>query len=128
MKLMQVWIVCCVLFFVTAELYQWLQDVTLPMPIFAIAGALLAVASNSQTWLQNRHSLQPAASPLHPAASAVVEPAASDLPPTAPASTANSAPLPRYYPGAQLPNLNPQPPDRSPSRCKNRNPNSDFRF
>jgi hypothetical protein len=45
-KSMQVWLVCLLLFFGAAELYQWVQSITLPMPVFMIAGALLAVASN----------------------------------------------------------------------------------
>lgn len=43
---MRVWVLSFVLFFSAAELYQWLQKITLPFPVFVIAGALLAIASN----------------------------------------------------------------------------------
>lgn len=46
MKSMQVWLLCVLLFFGAAEFYQWVQGFTLPMPVFVLAGALLAVASN----------------------------------------------------------------------------------
>lgn len=104
MKLIQVWIVCFVLFFAAAELYQWIQGMTLPMPVFVIAGALLAVASNARTLLQKQTVLPPLQQ------SAQIDPSqpvpdgwgtTEALPVTATAS-------PRYYPGVQLPNLTPQ--------------------
>lgn len=104
MKLMQVWIICFVLFFAAAELYQWLQGMTLPLPVFVIAGALLAVASNTQTLLRKQNSLQPV-----PSAPEIM------LPQPAPPAWSNTEALPapvaalrRYYPGVQLPNLTPQ--------------------
>lgn len=109
MKLLQVWLVCSVVFFVAAELYQWIQGVTLPMPIFAIAGTLLAVASNTQIWLQKRSPLQPA--PSHPpqSDSPLIEPTVSNWTETEP-SPLKAASSSRYYPGAQLPNLEAQSP------------------
>ncbi|WP_416666900.1 hypothetical protein [Egbenema bharatensis] len=47
MKSMQVWLVCFLLFLGAAEFYQWIQGISLPMPAFVFAGALLAVASNA---------------------------------------------------------------------------------
>lgn len=43
---MRVWLTSFVLLFGAAELYQWAQDLTLPMPIFILGGAFLAIASN----------------------------------------------------------------------------------
>ncbi|MEC4983180.1 MAG: hypothetical protein SAK42_03600 [Oscillatoria sp. PMC 1076.18] len=43
---MKVWIVSFFLLFGLAELYQWAKDVTLPLPVFVLAGAFLAIASN----------------------------------------------------------------------------------
>ncbi|HEY9660588.1 MAG TPA: hypothetical protein V6C65_19200 [Allocoleopsis sp.] len=44
---MQVWAVSFFVFFGTAELYQWLQGITLPLPVLVVAGAILAIASNA---------------------------------------------------------------------------------
>jgi hypothetical protein len=54
---MRVWITCFLLLFGTAELLQWMQELTLPMPIFILGGAFLAIASNYEK-LSNL--------PLHP--------------------------------------------------------------
>jgi hypothetical protein len=48
---MKVWLLSVALLFGVVELYQWMQDVTLPLPIYAIAGVLLAIASNYQKGL-----------------------------------------------------------------------------
>ncbi|NJR40047.1 MAG: hypothetical protein HC781_16030 [Leptolyngbyaceae cyanobacterium CSU_1_4] len=47
---MRVWGVCFVLFFGAAELYQWMQGLTLPLPFFIALGGLLAIASNADRW------------------------------------------------------------------------------
>jgi hypothetical protein len=47
---MRVWTVCFVVFFILTELYQWLEGVALPLPMFVGAGALLAIASNAGNW------------------------------------------------------------------------------
>lgn len=44
---MRVWAICFVLFFAVSELYQWLRDITLPFPVFVVAGGMLAVAANA---------------------------------------------------------------------------------
>lgn len=108
MKLMQVWIVCSVVFFVAAELYQWLQGITLPMPVFVVAGALLAVASNAQIFFQKQSPLQ-SLQPLPQADSTAVSATSvsTTLIPPETASSQSTAPPPRYYPGAQLPSLTP---------------------
>ena len=43
---MKVWITCFVLLFGAAEVLQWVQQVSLPLPIFILGGAFLAIASN----------------------------------------------------------------------------------
>lgn len=39
-------IVCFVLFFLLSQVFQWAQEITLPLPFFILGGALLAIASN----------------------------------------------------------------------------------
>jgi hypothetical protein len=43
---MRVWFVCFLLLFVLAELFDWVKDFTLPLPIYILGGAFLAVVSN----------------------------------------------------------------------------------
>lgn len=43
---MRVWIVCFILLFGSAELLEWLQQFSLPLPIFVLGGVFLAIASN----------------------------------------------------------------------------------
>lgn len=43
---MKVWIVSFVVLFGLAELYQWVKGFSLPLPIYILAGAALAIASN----------------------------------------------------------------------------------
>jgi hypothetical protein len=43
---MRVWITCFVLVFGMAEFYQWVRHFTIPLPVFILAGAILAIASN----------------------------------------------------------------------------------
>ncbi len=43
---MRVWITCFVLLFGAAELLDWLQTFAMPLPIFVLGGAFLAIASN----------------------------------------------------------------------------------
>ncbi len=44
---MKVWLSCFLILFAIAELYQWAQHVTLPLPFYILCGAVLAVASNT---------------------------------------------------------------------------------
>lgn len=48
---MKFWFVCLLIVFGVAELYQWFQGLTLPMPFYGAAGLLLAFLSNSNQWL-----------------------------------------------------------------------------
>ncbi|MEX0270934.1 hypothetical protein AB3R30_17465 [Leptolyngbyaceae cyanobacterium UHCC 1019] len=43
---MQLWLTSFVLLFGAVEFWQWVQQVSLPMPFFVLGGALLAIASN----------------------------------------------------------------------------------
>ena len=43
---MRVWITSVLVLFGMVELYQWMKHFTLPLPVFILAGALLAIASN----------------------------------------------------------------------------------
>ncbi|MBE9008014.1 hypothetical protein IQ259_23875 [Fortiea sp. LEGE XX443] len=43
---MRVWLACFVVLFALAELFDWLKEFTLPLPIYILGGAFLAVASN----------------------------------------------------------------------------------
>jgi hypothetical protein len=43
---MRVWLACFVVLFALAELFDWLQEFSLPLPIYILGGAFLAVASN----------------------------------------------------------------------------------
>ncbi|MGK7873309.1 MAG: hypothetical protein AB4426_08340 [Xenococcaceae cyanobacterium] len=43
---MRVWIVSFGVLFGLAELYLWVKDFILPLPIYVLAGAFLAIASN----------------------------------------------------------------------------------
>jgi hypothetical protein len=43
---MKLWIISFVVLFATAELLRWAQEFSLPMPIFILGGAFLAVMSN----------------------------------------------------------------------------------
>lgn len=48
---MKFWFVCLVVVFSVTELYQWLQGLTLPLPLYGAAGLLLALLSNADQWL-----------------------------------------------------------------------------
>jgi hypothetical protein len=43
---MKLWFTSFILLFGAAEFFQWMQQVSLPMPIFVLGGAFLAIASN----------------------------------------------------------------------------------
>lgn len=43
---MRVWITSVLVVFGMVELYQWMKNFTLPLPVFILAGVLLAIASN----------------------------------------------------------------------------------
>lgn len=43
---MMVWLVCFFVLFALAEFFDWVQELSLPLPIYILGGVLLAVASN----------------------------------------------------------------------------------
>lgn len=43
---MQLWLTSFILLFGAAEFWQWMQQASLPMPIFVVGGVFLAIASN----------------------------------------------------------------------------------
>ncbi len=43
---MRVWLVCFVVLFALAQLFDWVKGLQLPLPIYILGGAFLAVASN----------------------------------------------------------------------------------
>lgn len=44
--MMTVWLVCFLVLFALAELFDWIKGFSVPLPISILAGTLLAVASN----------------------------------------------------------------------------------
>jgi hypothetical protein len=79
---MRVWIVCFIVLFGSAELLEWLQKFSLPMPIFVLGGAFLAIASN---YNKLTHL------PFHPE---YEDPALPEIDPAAAASNPPSTPTP----------------------------------
>ena len=43
---MKVWFICFVVLFALSQLFDWVQQLSLPLPIYILGGAFLAVASN----------------------------------------------------------------------------------
>jgi len=44
--IVRIWLSCFFLLFAIAELYQWAKHLSLPLPIYILGGAFLAIASN----------------------------------------------------------------------------------
>ncbi|MFQ4146123.1 hypothetical protein [Chlorogloeopsis sp. ULAP02] len=43
---MRVWLACFLVLFALAQLFDWMEELKLPLPIYILGGAFLAVASN----------------------------------------------------------------------------------
>ncbi len=43
---MKVWITCVLVLYGMVEVYQWMKHFSLPLPVFILGGAVLAIASN----------------------------------------------------------------------------------
>ncbi len=43
---MRVWLACIFVLFALAELFNWVQKFTLPLPVYILGGVFLAVVSN----------------------------------------------------------------------------------
>ena len=46
MSKLNVWLFAVAVIFALVQIYQWLQKVLLPLPVYVMAGAFLAIASN----------------------------------------------------------------------------------
>lgn len=109
---MRVWLICLVLFWGIAELYQWLHELALSPPIFVAAGIVLAVVSN-RSGGQSRSVV--ASSVLHKASPSVAESLAESLNVAVVPSFESSAVGTSLSPqGAQLPSFNEITPTSQP--------------
>ncbi len=43
---MQVWLACFLVLLGLSELFQWMKQLSLPLPVFILGGAFLAIVSN----------------------------------------------------------------------------------
>lgn len=48
---MRVWIVTVIVLFLLVQLYHWIQGIIVPLPLYVIGGAFLAIASNYEKGL-----------------------------------------------------------------------------
>ncbi len=48
---MRIWITTFGLLFILMQIYQWIQGFMLPLPIYVLGGAFLAIASNYEKGL-----------------------------------------------------------------------------
>ncbi|MGV2827555.1 hypothetical protein ACLFKQ_06300 [Myxosarcina sp. GI1(2024)] len=60
--MIEFWLVCVGILFVLAEFVLWIKDFILPLPIYILAGAFLAITSNYQGGMMSLFR-QPNASP-----------------------------------------------------------------
>jgi len=75
---MKFWIASFLLLFSMAELFQWLRHFTLPLPIYILGGAFLAIASNydRRSGFPFKH---PSNEPTSPVMRSVTQPQPSQL-------------------------------------------------
>ena len=45
-KNIRIWFICFVVLFALSQVFDWVQQLSLPLPIYILGGAFLAVASN----------------------------------------------------------------------------------
>jgi hypothetical protein len=107
---MQVWVLCFVVFFAATQFYQWVQDVTLPTPVFIVAGALLAIASNADRYLAVRQPrpITPNSQPEESSVTEPVMPPKLERSPNSPMSLADATPsvepqLPPFFTRREAP-------------------------
>jgi hypothetical protein len=87
---MKVWIVGSILLFLLVQLYQWMKGYILPLPIYVLAGALLAIASNASG------KIEFSSAPREPQiATAIPETLASANPVSLPATVSEIMPVDR---------------------------------
>ncbi|HEY9640120.1 MAG TPA: hypothetical protein V6C57_06530 [Coleofasciculaceae cyanobacterium] len=99
--MMQVLVVCVILFFGAAELYQWMQGMELPLPVWVAAGVVLAIASNLNH-------------PLFLSWKAARQVKPSGVPPAAPPAYEATAPFPQLDSPAQPLSLTMRPSENHP--------------
>ncbi|MBD2357196.1 hypothetical protein H6G41_21650 [Tolypothrix sp. FACHB-123] len=73
---MRVWLACFFVLFALAELFDWVKEFSLPLPIYILGGAFLAVASNYDkivgSYLSDRTiERSPQPTPLEPSAQTI---------------------------------------------------------
>lgn len=72
---MQVWLASFLVLFALSELFQWMKHLSLPLPVFILGGAFLAIASNYDRRASFPFNLLNDFSPtLDPSVSEAVEP------------------------------------------------------
>jgi len=52
----KIWLIAVGLIFFSVQLYQWLQSILLPLPIYIFGGAFLSIASNLKQLKKNDSS------------------------------------------------------------------------
>ncbi|MBV9385837.1 MAG: hypothetical protein JOZ78_05345 [Chroococcidiopsidaceae cyanobacterium CP_BM_ER_R8_30] len=65
---MRIWLTCFGVLFAIAEFCQWVEHLTLPLPVYILGGALLVIASNYNKriklpWLDESSTVIAAATP-----------------------------------------------------------------
>jgi hypothetical protein len=109
---MRIWLVCVVALFGAVQLYDWVQQMTVPLPVYGVAGLLLAVVSN----FDKLPRLQTA---QEPTTAAAIAPDATEPQPPAPGpilsdfSAKQSSLQSGRVAKPQLPNLTPSAPSIS---------------
>ncbi|MGF1479773.1 MAG: hypothetical protein ACFB4I_09810 [Cyanophyceae cyanobacterium] len=58
---MKVWMACFAILFVLAELGLWIREFLLPVPVYVLGGAFLAIASNYEHRFKSGPALVPTA-------------------------------------------------------------------
>lgn len=57
---MRVWLLSFIVLFGAIELYQWVKEFILPLPVYVLGGAFLAIASNVEKGIFSQSGPAPA--------------------------------------------------------------------
>ncbi|MBF2073675.1 MAG: hypothetical protein IGS50_07930 [Synechococcales cyanobacterium C42_A2020_086] len=109
---MRVWLICLVLFWGVAELYQWLHELALSPPCFVAAGIALAVVSNRSG--RQARSVAASSGP-HKSSPSAAASLAESVKVAAVPSQLSTGVTSLSPPGAQLPSFNEITPTSQPS-------------
>jgi hypothetical protein len=60
----RVWLIFVLLIFGLVQIYQWLQTILLPLPIYLLGGAFLSIASNLYPKVRNTPLSEQSETPL----------------------------------------------------------------